>query len=391
MIEKHWSFSPVDTWFFRESRPYDSIGGTQLNSLFPPSARTVAGAVRSLIGEQVDVNWKAFEKGDGTQHRLSPINLCEQIGDANQLGQLRLVGPYLLYDKQRLYPVPLIVLDGTIRDKKAPYQQQSVRLRPGEPVECDLGKVKLPKLAPLSSQSKTIENAKPIENAWLTAEDLGYVLAGDIPHSTMSQSKLFDIEPRVGIALDRQKRTVKEGMLYQNQHIRVRHYLDLQIGLTVGGIEKALHPTQTGLVRFGGEGRLAEVTVSDSLPATLPHPEKLNNTKNIFLTLLTPAHLDGHWLPNGFTEQRDKDGCQVWRGKLNGVELTIISAVLGKSIREGGWDLANERPREVISLIPAGSVWFCRVESGNPADLHGHHIGKETELGRGELAVGVWK
>ncbi len=86
MIKKHWSFSPVDTWFFRESRPYDSIGGTQLNSLFPPSARTVAGAVRRFIGEQVDIDWQAFEKGDGTKHTLSPIDLCEQIGDANQLG-----------------------------------------------------------------------------------------------------------------------------------------------------------------------------------------------------------------------------------------------------------------------------------------------------------------
>jgi len=373
MSLKQWCFSQLDTWFFREARPYDSIGGSQLASIFPPPARTVAGAVRTLIGEQAEVDWEAFNKGDGTAHQLSDINLREEIGDANSFGKLRLRGIYLLCEGQRLYPVPLFLLE-----KKG----QFTRLRPGAPVECDLGLVRLPEL------EQSIAGAKPMETAWLTAQELKQVLVGKYPSSYYQSEDLFKIEPRLGIALNRERRTVVEGMLYQNQHIRLREdKFKLEIGVMVEGIDDALHP-QTGRVRFGGEGRLAEVSVSRSNLPQLGHPD-LSDAKNIILTLLSHANLGENWLPDGFYEVIENNE-KVWRGSINGVELTIISAVLGQSIREGGWDLANEEPREVISLIPAGSVWFCRVEKGNAADLHGYQIGLETALGRGELAVGIW-
>ena len=36
-----WQFVPLDTWFFRESRPLESVGGAQLTSQFPPPVRTL--------------------------------------------------------------------------------------------------------------------------------------------------------------------------------------------------------------------------------------------------------------------------------------------------------------------------------------------------------------
>ncbi|WP_407647963.1 type III-B CRISPR module-associated Cmr3 family protein [Endozoicomonas gorgoniicola] len=36
-------FTPVDTWFFRESRPHGAAGADRLESLFPPPVRTVVG------------------------------------------------------------------------------------------------------------------------------------------------------------------------------------------------------------------------------------------------------------------------------------------------------------------------------------------------------------
>ncbi|TGO03158.1 hypothetical protein PN36_11700 [Candidatus Thiomargarita nelsonii] len=357
-----WCFSQLDTWFFREARPY----------IFPPPARTVAGAVRTLIGEQAEVDWEAFNKGDGTAHQLSKdINICQEIGDANSFGNLRLRGIYLLCEGQRLYPVPLCLLQK---------DEQFTRLRPGAPVECDLGFVRLPE--------QTIPGAKPMETAWLTAQALKQVLAGQNPSSYYQSEDLFKIEPRLGIAINQERRTMEDGMLYQNQHIRLREdKFQLEIGVMVEGIDDALHP-ETGRVRFGGEGRLASVTVSRSNLPQLGHPD-LSKTKNIMLTLLSPANLGENWQPDGFSEVIENNE-KVWRGSINGVELTIISAVLGQPIREGGWDLANDEPREVISLIPAGSVWFCRLEKGNAADLHGYQIGLETALGRGELAVGIW-
>ena len=44
-------FTPLDTWFFRESRPHGSIGSSELGSVFPPPVRTLLGALRTLIGD----------------------------------------------------------------------------------------------------------------------------------------------------------------------------------------------------------------------------------------------------------------------------------------------------------------------------------------------------
>ncbi|MEM7018048.1 MAG: hypothetical protein AAF512_12010, partial [Pseudomonadota bacterium] len=44
-----WCFAPIDSWFFRESRPHGSIGGSELDSLFPPPARTIAAIKKPTI------------------------------------------------------------------------------------------------------------------------------------------------------------------------------------------------------------------------------------------------------------------------------------------------------------------------------------------------------
>ncbi|MCK5720857.1 MAG: type III-B CRISPR module-associated protein Cmr3 [Thiomargarita sp.] len=374
---KQWCFSQLDTWFFKEARPFDSVGATQLGTiLLPPPARTIAGAIRTLIGETQNVDWKEFNKN----HKLA-----EEIGCSDNLGKLQLTGPYLLLDGERLYPVPLIILEGIKKGKfkskktgKQIEEKDFVCLRPGKSVECDLGTVRLPEKA------KKLEGAKPIEDAWLTKANFERVLNGEYPKNIIYNKNLFTIENRVGIALDTNARITKEHQLYQNQHIRIHHEKKLQIGMQVGGIEENYHPNERDLINFGGEGRLAEVSIE--IENNKLETPVVKGNKHIFLTLLTAADLGNTWLPNKSFEQ--KDG--FWQGEIKGVELKIISAVLGKSIREGGWDLVKGKSRPVISLVPTGSIWFCEVIKGDPKKLHGEKIGKDTELGRGELAVGKW-
>jgi CRISPR-associated protein Cmr3 len=400
---KQWCFSPLDTWFFKEARPFDSVGATQLGTiLLPPPARTVAGAIRTLIGENQDVNWKEFNRN----HKLT-----EEIGYSDCLGKLRLTGPYLLLNGERLYPVPLILLEAKSEDnsdeencepnlpkesnsvkkiriklkskqpekkKVEPKKKYFVYLHPGQPVKCDLGTVRLPTMV------HKLEGAKPIENAWLTAKDFERVLTGkSFPENIIYNKELFTLENRVGLALDRNTRIAKEHQLYQNQHIRIHPDKNVQIGMQVDGIKEKLHPTAKILINFGGEGRLAEVSISEVNHNIISPVVK--SDKYIFLTLLTAANLDNSWLPND-SFKKDNE-----HGEIKGVKLKIVSAVLGKSIREGGWDLVKGESRPVISLIPAGSVLFCEVIEGDPTKLQGCKIGIETALGRGELAVGKWE
>lgn len=375
---KEWRFEALDSWFFRESRPHGLVGGIELASLFPPPARTVAGAVRTLIGESQRVDWDKFNR-----NAESYPDLRAQIGNAQGLGRLRLTGPYLIKDGQRLYPAPLHLL-AKVRPNAGGYD--FTRLRPGPPVCCDLD-ASLPVRLPEMETPQP--GAKPLENTWLDGADLTQVLAGGVPERPYRKDDLFTEEPRVGIARDNSRRTAAEGMLYQTRHIRP--YEGVEIAAGVAGIDKAFQPAG-GLLRFGGEGRPAAVTVAESSPSLQP-PQPDSAARGLLLVLLTHADFGGEWLPPGFGPM-EREGARVWSGELHGVRLTLECAVLGKVVREGGWDLAGNKPRPMTSLVPAGSVYFCTVE-GDPGAaiqaLHGSHIGNDTELGRGELAIGLWK
>lgn len=359
-------FDAIDTLFFRESRPMDALGEAQ--SIFPPPVRTLAGAVRTLVGEHFKVRWHEFNQKQG-EHPLAT-----HIGDSESLGRLRFQGAWLALAGQRLYPAPLHLL---VKDNKLSGQLRLSK----HTTWCDLGKnVRLPELP--SAEAK---GSKPLENAWLTVQGLTAVLQGKLPEDTdiKKASELFQRESRLGIARNNATRSVQQGLLYQTQHIRP--HPELSIELDVQGLPTEM-PTQA-IVRLGGEGRTASLYAKQPSNA-FPPAEVSGSTFALYLLtpLYAPAHLGLQRQQHGVTT--------VWRGTLNGIALTLHGAITGKAQRVGGWDAAANKPRPVKSLVPAGSVFFCSVDNGDIAAvlaaLHNRHIGDFTEYGYGHLAVGIW-
>jgi CRISPR-associated protein Cmr3 len=373
-----WCFSAVDTWFFRESRPMESIGGAQLQSVFPPPARTLIGAIRTAIGQAHGVNWHNYP------HEREHQTLHQWIGDGQHLGRLSFQGPMVWQGGERLYPAPLVLLQSG---------EDFTRLAPSQAVtDCDLGKVQLPK-----KQSPELQGAKPLEGAWLTEAGFAAVLKGGHPskQQVVKADALFHKEERLGIGRNNATRTTGDGLLYQTEHVRPQQ--DVTIGMCVQGLQASdddgLHVPASGMARLGAEGRLAHWQRQRPRPA-VSAPASASSGKCL-LVLVTHARFNQGWLPDGFEKTTTpktttSDGQTVWEGVLHGVRLRLLCAVVGKPVREGGWDVATRRPRAVESLTPAGSCYFCEVIEGQAQTLHGSHIGQDTAYGRGELAVGVW-
>jgi CRISPR-associated protein Cmr3 len=377
-----WHFSALDTLFFRESRPMESIGGAQLQSVFPPPARTVMGAVRTAIGQAQGINWHDFP------HQPEHQALRELIGDADDMGCLSFQGPYLLKDGQRLYPAPLVLLKATQKNKGGADETVFTRLVPSSSLtDCDLGRVALPKM-----QLASLQGAKPLEQVWLTKEGLKVALEGRTPaaNQVVDAKALFDSEERLGIGRDNATRTTGNGLLYQTQHVRPKS--GVAIGMVVNGLEGTPPLPASGFVRLGAEGRLAHWERREAV--ALPPAQSKN--QRLLVVLMTHARFDNGWLPDGFektTLDGSDNGQTVWRGQLHGVALRLMCAVVGKSVREGGWDLVNRSPRPVQALVPAGSAYFFEVESGQAHELqalHGSQIGQDTSHGRGEISIGIW-
>lgn len=377
-------FTPIDTWFFRESRPHDAAGASELSSLFPPPVRTLMGAVRSFLGDSLGVDWKKFNLNSEC------TELKQAIGDGETLGALSINGAWVCKNGQRLYPAPCYLM------QKA---DEFIRLQIGEVVECDLGKVRLPELQK-NKDSKKIEGGyKGLEQTWITREGWQKLLKGETPlKEELIQAKdLLGNEPRLGIARDNSARSVIEGRLYQTQHLRLEN--DVTIELDVKGLNETLAeqlPVETKheILRLGGEGRMAVLAKkSHYLPLPILTIDK-QPLKKIIIHFITPAYFDGHMFPENF-DKHEIDGQTVWQGKLLDIELIVEAAVIGKAHREGGWNMQKHKPRAVKSYIPAGSAWFCRVVTEVSSKdllekLHGQSIGAETEWGRGQILIGVW-
>jgi len=342
---KSWQFEALDSLFFRGANPFNHSEGGFLDSQFPPTAQTLAGVIRAAIGDAKGVDWGAFR--DGKQPEVAAL-----IGkESDDHGKLSFTGPYIYKDGKRLYPVPLCML---YSEKEQGWGQ----LQPSKtPLKTDMGDKCLPEVV-----EPKVEGAKPLENAWLNEENLQKVLAGDKPSGFFNENDLFEAESRTGIARNNKTRQTEEGALYFTRHIRLKD--GVRIGMYVDGADDV---TPASMVRLGGEGRMAHLKVEDVAGSSLHRHDESSN--QAMIVLLTHGDFEGKSeppLPEG---------------------VDIASACIGKAVREGGWDYKKRKPKPLKSLVPAGSVYFVK---GDMQKLK-KSIGKRTEFGYGEIALGTWE
>ncbi len=343
---KTWHFEALDSLFFREAKPFNSGESGFLDSQFPPTAQTMAGVIRSAIAEARGVDWRCF-------HQDAQPDIAALIGkDADDSGALSFAGPCPVKDEARLYPLPLHLLYSSKEDAWG-------RLAPSKTeLKTDMGEQRLPEVVKSSP-----EGAKSLAHVWLDEVALDQVLQGKYPATFHGEATLFTAELRTGIGRDNYQRSVHESMLYFTRHLRLQEGISLAVD--VDGADD-VKPAE--MLRLGGEGRMAKLRVSDSRPASFHH----HHGETAILVLLTYGDFGGRSGP-----------------LLKGID--IVSACLGKAVREGGWDYKRKRPKLLKSLVPAGSVYFVRESEAGAIARLGTHIGNRTNFGYGEIAVGIWE
>lgn len=190
----------------------------------------------------------------------------------------------------------------------------------------------------------------------LSETALSEVLCGRLPSAGFhDKDELFRSEPRPGIAVDNRLGSVFEGMFFTRPYRRFRPgRLDPErpapAGLrawfrTLGPIPQEVAADRVGFL--GGDRRRARLDF-ESCPGSPAQPltslleavaAAVPGTRGPLLYLLTPA-LAGSTLP-------DLEG-----------GARPVAAALGKPRYASGWDVRAGRPRELVALLPAGSVFY---------------------------------
>ena len=412
------TFTPVDSWYFRESRPHGAAGGDRLESLFPPPVKTLTGAIRTRLGDSLNVDWQAFRRGEAMWRDISLNTL---LGDNDSTGSLRFGPVQIMVGSDPLYPWPALLMEKTgVGEKSDNYSY--ARLKPGSVVHCDLGCVALPELEwSEQKEGPDMSGGKIAQKDYLTGPFLEQLLNGDTPGAEMAekgevrQKALFDLESRLGIARNQATGTVEEGMLYQTSHLRLQDAVSIalsrarlqdavSISLSLAGLPEAVADQlqrdiqQSPLIRLGAEGRMAAITMAPlDQPLQPKAPKPKGDEQGFMIMLLCEGDFGdiSHSPLPGFNPTVTERGQTVWHGQLNGMAAQLHTVMAGKPVRRGGWDLKRGRPAAMKSYVPAGSCYFLKPLGGasvvDALRLHGQAIGHQTNWGYGRIACGLWR
>lgn len=384
---------PTEPLLFRTGRPFDAGESSYAETLFPPTPETLQGAIRAAIATYWDGS-KALEEVFLDQE------LTKRIGTgAHDYGRFRITGLALGRRKknedgtedgtiERLFPAPshIVIVEDTQGNK------QQLRLKPQEMKE--LKKSDLPdNLLYLFPEREVKGKRNPLEG-WLTESVLEKVLrTHELPSKDeiVSAKKIYRRESRLGIAMNNDTKTTKEGFLYQTQVIRMQpdYGFVINIGLRRPFIsagtpylesfidddqtQKELRLPEKGWIILGGERRTAHFEV---LPFSSGDQEgKIERvTQGNLLYLATPAAFDAGWQP-----------------KPSGASFTPpIAAAIHRYQMIGGWALnpgdSGGKNKTMRRCVPAGSIYFFdqTVSIRQPVTDYG------IEIGYGITYAGGW-
>ncbi len=361
---------PNDVLMFRDGKPFAAGEDHRARSLFPPTPFTMQGVVRAKVLFDSGVSLSNYARGAPSAQAL-----IQQIGaPSGNYGQLRLRGPLVARrvgdTLTRYFPLPADVV------------------KVGD--DCRL-------VEPLSDQLFTSNQPpdlrllwtrtdKPLKEArgWLAEDEFRKYLSGRTDLSITPESDLVVREFRLGIALDRGRRSTQEGMLYTMEFLRLREGVGFL--LEIDGISPFRSPK--GFLQVGGEARAAmyEVLRTPLPPLSLPNPLP----SRFKVVLLTPAWFSGGWKP-----QDDN-----WGQFFNGASVQLVATALPRAQSFGGAFVDDVRRRgdfqkPMRRFVPAGSVFFFESDgtvawNGKPFTETPPGEGDFGQIGFGFCAIGQW-
>lgn len=390
---------PADVWLFRNSLAFTAGEGTHALSIFPPTPETVQGAIRARIASfwaasQGMTMAKAFDD-EGSR-------LVELIGRQADPGRFRVrgltLGRWHHGKVQRLFPPPAHLLRSVEQDAQGRYHiYRLMPQRKANPKEKPELVASWPKdaahLRLLQQDRKPAkDNEKLVDfDCWLTARGLRLAFSPKDDFLILQEAKpgedvippecLFESEPRLGIGMNRARKTTQEGLLYQVSFTRPQPGVGLLVDVAFEYEQDARHIWEhelglpaSGWLALGGERRAAWFQALGPDDVDAP-PEPMAGPRSC-LYFTTPTYFDQGWRPGNW----EMFGAPPVAAAVKRVQLI------------GGWQQrpgdADGAPKILRRCVPAGSVYFFDGEINVVRPIT---TGEGDKIGYGITYRGAWE
>jgi len=412
------TLQPTDVLLFRDGRPFDQGDQHTAKTVFPPSPRTLHGAIRAQILRNAgltDSEARRCMRGDpAIRNTLDPATQA-MLGTAEDLGQLGLVGPFGFWKRdatsgagEPLLPAPLDLsnphpeMDGESErwSRMSPVPQANL-------VSVAPWKGGVPPLQPLATE--TGDASEPPSDQLIGIYELqAYLTGSDNQFTLVPETQVFRRVRRIGIKM--KDRRAEQGQIYEVEFLAFEDECGLAAEITTPSAETLRSALGTkGVLRLGGEGRTAAYSLDEE--GELLGPLVSQKFKEELCSQLVPTKhgiirfklylaTDACWICGDRYEWFPQSVLQILRD-CGARDPIVRAAAVGHFSVQGGWAMVGAgsstgAPRRRFTAVPAGSVYHFEVNGttatvGRIVDaLHGQALSnRDPELGFGLGLVGT--
>ena len=328
--------TPLDPLISRDARQFGA--GSPMHSFSWITNTVIAGAVRTVL-------WKTSDN-PGSKETLDALK------------NIPVTGNFPILDGKIYFPRPLDI----IKSANDIYQ-----IKPGEFPDGSGANMPIEGLMPSFPDAEEDFKPEKLNAFWEKDMMLHWLMHGRENFSPDEKNTLPAPahDERVHAKIDPSAGAAKDGNLFSTTGLDfIRR--DPDKGLLRGEISVdigTLNLPSRFVAPVGGERRLAEFSRHDDDAALWECPGEVDVTGgNLRLVLASPAIFGNGWLP-------DWIDTETLTGTIPGTNAAVklVSAVTDRWQPVSGWyyERGNSGPKPMRRAVPAGSVYFFEVISGN--------------------------
>ncbi len=352
------SIRPVDTFFFRNHKPFSMGENSSATGIFPPRLGTVYGGLRSAY---IHCHSDFTSFAAGTESMVK-----EWMGTRTEYGKFRIKGVFVERQGQLMLPLPadyqVVVSQQEDKQVELAYPLELVQDAEAE-LTSDQNPWKL--MGVKDEKSASAANGFLPLDLWkhTILRTIQQKLPVERPASWLVR------EPKVGITRDNQLKIAQEGMLYQLELLRFADTNLAEPTSLAVLCDQMPDFSQVKLMQLGGEnrpwaicqkGHREEFFSDTEKAAVIAAIEKQGKARII---LLTPGVWKYGHRPDCWRQEDDRLVIAP------GLEVKLLTVAMDRPQVIGGWDIAGNRPKVRKYAVAAGTVLYVQVETGQAKEL----------------------